>query len=78
MNVTFESIFDGDERITGGKYSRLRIVQVLLQDFMKDFSGSPVFKTMPSNAGGADLIPGQGNKIPCASQSKNQNIKQKQ
>ena len=35
-------------------------------------------KTLPSNAGGAGLIPGQGAKIPRASRPKNQNIEQKQ
>ena len=36
-------------------------------------------KTLPSNAGGADLIPDQEAKIPHASwQTKNQNTKQKQ
>ena len=35
-------------------------------------------KTSPSNAGGTGSIPGQGAKIPYASQPKNQNIKQKQ
>ena len=35
-------------------------------------------KTWPSNAGGAGLIPGWGAKIPHASRTKNQNIKQKQ
>ena len=40
--------------------------------------GGPVVKTSPSNAGGTGSIPGQGPKIPCASQPKNQNIKQKQ
>ena len=34
-------------------------------------------KTLPSNAGCAGLIPGQGAKIPHASQPKNQNIKKK-
>ena len=34
--------------------------------------------TLPSNAGGAGLIPGQGAKIPHTSGPKNQNIKQKQ
>ena len=29
-----------------------------------DFPGSPVVKTLPSNAGTASLIPGQGAKIP--------------
>ena len=35
-------------------------------------------KTSPSNARGADSIPGWGVKIPHASGPKNQNIKQKQ
>ena len=43
-----------------------------------DFPGGPVVKTLPSNAGGAGLIPGWGAKIPDASQPKNQTIKQKQ
>ena len=45
---------------------------------MGDFPGSPVVKTMPSNAGGAGSIPGWGAKIPHALQPKKQNIKQKQ
>ena len=32
-------------------------------------------KTLPSNAGGAGSIPGQGAKIPPASQPKTQNLK---
>ena len=44
----------------------------------RDFPGSPVVKTSPSNAGGAGSIPGRGAKIPHASRPKNQNIKQKQ
>ena len=43
-----------------------------------DFLGSPVVKTLPSNAGGAGSIPGRGAKLPRASQPKTQNIKQKQ
>ena len=35
-------------------------------------------KTLPSNAGGASSIPGQGDKIPHALWPKNENIKQKQ
>ena len=35
-------------------------------------------KILPSNAGGAGLIPGQRAKIPHASQPENQNIKQKE
>ena len=45
---------------------------------LRDFPGSPVVRTLPSNAGGAGSIPGQGAKIPHASWPKNQNIKQKQ
>ena len=44
----------------------------------RDFPGSPVVKTSPSNAGGAGLLPGWGAKIPHALGAKNQNIKQKQ
>ena len=47
-------------------------------NFSLDFSGSPVVKTSPSNAGGVCSIQGQGAKIPHALQPKNQNIKQKQ
>ena len=32
----------------------------------RDFPGGPGAKNPPSNAGDADSIPGQGNKIPCA------------
>ena len=35
-----------------------------------DFPGSPVVKSLPSNAGGAGSIPGQGPKIPLALQPK--------
>ena len=44
----------------------------------RGFPGSPAVKTLPSNAGGAGLIPGRGAKSPYASWPKNQNIKQKQ
>ena len=36
----------------------------------RDLPGSPVVKTSPSNAGGSGSIPGQGAKMPHASQSK--------
>ena len=36
----------------------------------EDFSGGPVVKTLPSNAGGAGSIPGWGSHV---SQPKNQN-----
>ena len=45
---------------------------------VRDFPGGPVVKTSPSNAGVVGLIPGWGTKIPHASGSKSQNIKQKQ
>ena len=44
----------------------------------RDFPGGPVVKISPSNAGGEGLIPDWGTKIPCALQTKNQNMKQKQ
>ena len=33
----------------------------------RDFPGGPVVKTLPSSAGGAGLIPGQGARVPHAS-----------
>ena len=51
---------------------------IIKKKYFRDFPGGPVVTTLPSNAGVADLIPGQGSKIPCASQPKNQNITQKQ
>ena len=42
----------------------------------KDFPGSPVIKTLPSNAGCAGSIPGTATKIPHASWPKNQSMKQ--
>ena len=45
---------------------------------MKDFPGSSLVKTLPSNAGGVGSIAGGGAKIPHASWPKNQNIKRKQ
>ena len=44
----------------------------------RKFSGCPVAKILPSNAGGTGSIPGRGAKIPYTSWPKNQNIKQKQ
>jgi len=41
-------------------------------------TGSPVVRTLPSNAGAVGSIPGPRAKIPKASQQKHQNIKQKQ
>ena len=48
---------------------------VIILSVYRDFPGSPVVKILPSNAGGAGLIPGQGAKIPHALWPKNQNIK---
>ena len=39
-----------------------------------DFPGGPVVKTSPSCAGGAGSIPGQGAKIPRASQPKKKSL----
>ena len=44
---------------------------------VKEFSDEPVVKTLPSNAGGEGSIPGQGTKIPYASQPKKPKHKQK-
>ena len=42
----------------------------------RDFSGSPVVKTLPSNAGGVGSTPGQGAEIPHASVLKIHNRRQ--
>ena len=39
----------------------------------RDFPGGPVVKTLPSSAGGGDLIPGWGAKMPHALQTRDQN-----
>ena len=44
----------------------------------RDFAGSPVVKTLPSNTGGMGLILGWGAEIPQVLQPKNKNRKQKQ
>ena len=44
---------------------------------MRESPGGPVVWTLLSITGDAALIPGQGAKIPHASQPKKQNIKQK-
>ena len=49
-----------------------------IQNNSWDFLGGPGVKTSPSNAGSMGSIPGQGTKIPHASQPKIQTIKQKQ
>ena len=51
--------------------------QVVKSWQVEDFPGSPVVKTLPSNAVDVGLIPGQEAKIPHASLPKNQNMKQK-
>ena len=57
-----------------GKRQQKQYIKVEARD---DFLGGPVVKTSPSSAGGACSIPGGGAKIPHASQSSNQSIKQK-
>ena len=61
-------------------YRKNAIIFVFLKILLlcRDFPGGPVVRTSPSNAGGAGSIPGQGAKVPHASQPKNQNTKQKQ
>ena len=56
----------------------MRYIHKFLKFTGGDFPGGPMVKTSSSKTGGADLIPGQGGKIPNASQLKNQNIKQRQ
>ena len=34
----------------------------------RDFPASPAVKTLPSNAGGGDSIPGQGTEVPHATE----------
>ena len=50
----------------------------LRQEVLGGFPGGPVVKTSPSSAVDMGSIPGQGAKIPHASQPKNQNVEQKQ
>ena len=38
------------------------------QRHSRDFSGGPAVKSLPSNAGGLGLIPGQKTRIPHASE----------
>jgi len=56
----------------------LRYIHKFLKFTGGDFPAGPTVTTSPSNPGGAGLIPGQGGKIPNASQPKNKSIKQKQ
>ena len=44
----------------------------------RNFPGSPVVKTLPSDAGGVGSISGRGAKIPHALWPKNLKVKQKQ
>ena len=45
------------------EWKRKRKIQEI---FKGNFSGGPVVKNPPSNAGDVGLIPGWGTKIPCA------------
>ena len=42
---------------------------------LRDFPDGPVVESLPSNSGGASLIPGLGTKIPRALGPKHQNVK---
>ena len=59
-------------------FIHLYSISIWSKNIYRDFPGSPVVRTLPSNAGGVDLIPGWGAKIPHALGPKNQNLKQKQ
>ena len=66
---------------TGGaaaRYKKLRSLSHCLKRNCQDLPGGPMVKTLPSSAGDVGSIPSQGVKNPCASRSKNQNVKQKQ
>ena len=54
------------------------LVHFIIYKLNGDFPGCPVFKTLPSYAGGVGSIPGWGQKIRLVSEPKNQNVKQKQ
>ena len=56
----------------------MKVIHVLYKNRSQGFSVGPLVKTSLSIAEGADLIRGQGVKIPRASWPKSQNIKQKQ
>jgi len=45
---------------------------------LRDFSGSTMVETSPSNVGDVAFIPVWGAKIPCPSQPENQSTDQKQ
>ena len=47
------------------------------KELWRDFPSGPVVKTLPSNAGGMDLVPGQGIKVPHPTGC-NQKLKSKQ
>ena len=61
-------------------YQRLKIYKHIysVKHNYRDFPAGPVVKTLPSNAGGAGLIPSWGAKIPHAWWPKTKNIKKKQ
>ena len=61
-------------KTNGGKETWL--ILLFKRCIPQDFPGDPVVMTSPSNAGGKDLISGQGAKISLASWPKCQNIKQ--
>ena len=55
--------------VNWGETHRNRVLFSLKhQEKHRDFPGSPVAKTQPSNVGYAGLIPGQGMTIPRASE----------
>lgn len=67
MAETLSKTFDKTHEIWSPK-------NALYQKFWGYFTGGPLVKAPPSNAGGADSFPGKGAKIPCALWPKNQVI----
>ena len=65
-------------RQPGGPEVALKSHKVRYENWLGDFPGGPVVKTLPANAGGVDLIPGRTAKIPHAWSPKQGHTKQKQ
>ena len=60
------SSFLSYHRGTVPKSETKEVSNTLVKEWVRDFPGGPVIKTLPSNSGDASLIPGWGTKIPHA------------
>ena len=58
-------------------WSFLKIWRPKEKGLWRDFPSGPVVKTLPSNAGGMDLVPGQQIKVPHPTEC-NRKLKSKQ